>query len=102
MDEGELVSMMTKSIGIRSRSPYGVALSELLTKEDLSWQALPSRLLHEYSSQKATKLAIYAYKESAPRASSSTNKTMKKKKKYSNEIIWLYCNKKGHFLGDYY
>lgn len=77
MDEWVLVTMFTDSFGDRSRSPYKAALSALLTKEDMTWQALMSQLMQENSSKNAIKSASYASKDS-PYIASSNSKKIKK------------------------
>lgn len=92
-----------KSLGDRLKSLYGVALSALLKKEDLTWQQLKSRSPQEYSSQNVMRCASYLSKESAYVASSYlNNKSKRKKKTGSNEIVCWYSNKKGYYWGDYF
>lgn len=55
MVEAPLVTVITEFFGDRANSPNGMTPSALITKEPLTWQALTSRLLQEYSSQNATK-----------------------------------------------
>lgn len=46
-DEGLLVTMFIESFGDRLKSPYGMNLPEMLTREELTWQAIKLRLLQE-------------------------------------------------------
>lgn len=42
MDGGLQMTMLTEPFGDRSKFPYGMALSVLLSKEELTWKALTS------------------------------------------------------------
>lgn len=59
MEEGLPMPMFTEFFGDLLKPPFGVALSALLTKEDLTLQALTSRLLNAYSPKNATNSARY-------------------------------------------
>lgn len=50
MDEGPEITMFPESNGDWLKSQYAVSLSVSLTNRGLTWQALRSQLLQEYSS----------------------------------------------------
>lgn len=90
--------MFTESFGDRSKYLYGMALSVLLTKDDLDVQTFTSRLLQEYSFQNVTKSSRLPSKECACVASSSCYKKIQN----PNETNLCYCNKKGHYRDNCY
>lgn len=62
MYKGLLVTMVTESCKDRTKEQYKVGLSEVLTKADLTRQALMWLVLQEYGSQKAMKYASFLSK----------------------------------------
>lgn len=98
LDDGLLVKICSESSSGRSKWQYGAALSALLTKNYLTWQAPMLRLLQKYSSQHASRSASHVAKGTAYVASSGNNNNKKAIKKDSNEVKFWYCRKNGDYL----
>lgn len=65
MNYGLLVTMCTEYFDDCSRSPYGMALSEVLMKKDLTWQWLTSRLLQKKGSRNVGNGSTFPSREMA-------------------------------------
>lgn len=81
LEEEIFGTIFTESIGDSLKLPYGVALSALLTKEDLTRQALTLRLQQKPSSQNETNSVSFPCKESLNVASSRGDKADKRRSK---------------------
>lgn len=65
IDEGLLVKSFMESFGDGLKRTYEVGLSAVLKREELTWQALMSQLVQEYSSQNVTKSRSFPCEEGA-------------------------------------
>lgn len=93
VEEGLLITMFVQSFGDWFNSPFGSALSALLTRGNLTWQLATLRLLQQLTSQQSSRLMVETCHDKALVAQQNRNMNDDRGSSSGTSMECCYCDK---------